>query len=207
MNNILIINAHHRVEGVAEGSLNAAYANKAKELLEARGYTVRTSKTDDGYDIAEELEKHQWADAVILQSPVYWMGVPWTFKKYMDEVYSSGLQGELCNNDGRSRSHPKGPKANYGGGGTLQDTKYMISLTFNAPKEAFNDPEEYLFQGKSVDDLFFPQHMNFRFFGMTALPTFSCHDIIKDPKADEDFARFEAHLETHFPVVDKTQAA
>ena len=46
----------------------------------------------------------------------------------------------------------------------LLEKKYMLSLTFNAPKEAFNNVNEYLFQGKNVDDLFFPMHMNFRFF-------------------------------------------
>ena len=123
------------------------------------------------------------------------MGVPWTFKKYMDEVYTAGMDGRLCAGDGR---HSDAPKQNYGAGGSLSGKQYMLSLTFNAPEESFNDPQEYLFQGKSVDDLFFPMHMNFRFFGMEALPTFACYDVMKAADAESDFKRFEAHLKEHF---------
>ena len=106
----------------------------------------------------------------------------------MDEVYTAGMFGKLCNNDGRSKEEPK---KNYGAGGVLTNSKYMLSLTFNAPKESFNDEGEYLFQGKSVDDLFFPQHMNFRFFGMKPLPTFVCYDVMKNADIEDDFKRLE----------------
>ena len=86
----------------------------------------------------------------------------------------------------------------YGSGGTLAGKKYLLSLTFNAPKEAFDDADQYLFQGKSVDDLFFPMHMNFRFFGMEPMETFACHDVMKNPDIENDFARFDAHLNKHF---------
>lgn len=193
MQNIFIINAHHP-SPFSAGKLNGALVEKATALLEQAGLQVRHTASAEAYDVAEEVEKHQWADAIILQSPVNWMGVPWSFKKYMDEVYSAGMQGQLCLYDGRSK---EAPKKNYGGGGTLQGKQYMLSLTFNAPEEAFNDADEYLFQGKSVDDLWFPQHMNFRFFAMEALPTFACHDVMKNPDIDNDFQRFEAHLHAH----------
>lgn len=57
-----------------------------------------------------------------------------------------------------------------------------------------NDESEYLFQGKSVDDLFFPMHMNFRFFGMTVLETFACYDVMKNPQIENDFERYKVHL-------------
>ena len=31
----------------------------------------------DDYDVAAGLEKHQWADVILLQTPVNWMGVHW----------------------------------------------------------------------------------------------------------------------------------
>jgi modulator of drug activity B len=113
----------------------------------------------------------------------------------MDEVYTAGMGGQLCNGDGRTEA---APKANYGAGGTLTGKQYMLSLTFNAPQESFNDPNEYLFQGKSVDDLWFPMHMNFRFFGMTALPTFACFDVMKNPDIETDLQRFAIHIDQHF---------
>lgn len=101
------------------------------------------------------------------------------------------MAGALCNGDGRKAD---APTFNYGKGGTLQGKKYLLSLTFNAPLQAFNDKDEYLFQGKDVDDLFFPMHMNFRFFGMASLPTFACFDVMKNPDVENDFFRFKSHL-------------
>ena len=194
MANILIINAHHRYP-FAEGKLNQALVEIADQVLTGKGHATKIVRTDDEWKVEEELENHKWADVVLLQSPVNWMMVPWTFKKYMDEVYSAGMGGVLCEGDGRHRDQPK---KNYGAGGTLKGKKYMLSLTFNAPEESFNDPDEYLFQGKGVDDLWFPMHMNFRFFAMEALPTFACHDVVKDANVDRDFERYRAHLNAHF---------
>lgn len=194
MANILIINAHHHYP-FAEGKLNKTLAQIADDRLAAKGHNTQIVHTDEEWDIEEELKKHQWADIVLLQSPVNWMMVPWTFKKYMDEVYTAGMHGALCNGDGR---HDDSPKENYGAGGTLNGKKYMLSLTFNAPEESFNDPNEYLFQGKSVDDLWFPMHMNFRFFAMEALPTFACYDVMKNPDVEKDLERFKAHIDDNF---------
>ena len=152
----------------------------------------------EAWEVDDEIEKHQWADAVIVQTPVNWMGVPWSFKKYMDFVYTAGMDGRLCAGDGRSRQDAS---MQYGAGGTLQGRKYMLSLTFNAPDNAFNDPSQDFFEGKSVDDLFWPMHLNFRFFGMEPLPTFACYDVLKNPQIEEDFARFDQHLQEHFPQV------
>lgn len=194
MSNILIINAHQHYP-FAEGNLNKSLVALAKELLEAKGHEIRVVETQNGYDVEEEIANHQWADVVILQSPVNWMGVPWSFKKYMDDVYTAGMDGRLTQFDGRTEEEPK---KNYGAGGTLTNTKYMLSLTFNAPEESFNDENEYLFQGKSVDDLFFPMHMNFRFFGMSPIETFACFDVMKNGDAESDFKRYTAHIEKHF---------
>lgn len=191
MKKALIINAHQEYP-FAKGELNKTLAQKIGSYLEEKGYEIKTTTMKDNYDIDEEVDKHVWADLVILQSPVNWMGVPWSFKKYMDEVYTAGMFGKLCQNDGRTADKPK---ENYGAGGLLNDSKYMLSLTFNAPEESFNNKDEYLFQGKSVDDLFFPQHMNFRFFGMQALPTFVCYDVMKNADIENDFNRLEKHLQ------------
>ena len=194
MSHILIINAHQYYP-FSEGKLNGALVDRAVNLLEEKGHQVRVVSMQETIDVEAELANHQWADTIILQSPVNWMGVPWSFKKYMDEVYTAGMAGQLCNGDGR---HAGAPKANYGTGGTLSGKRYMLSLTFNAPAESFDDPDEFLFQGKSVDDLFFPMHMNFRFFDMTPLDTFTCFDVMKNADIDNDFTRFDAHLTRFF---------
>lgn len=200
MKNIFIINTHEFFP-FSEGKLNQVLVEKAKANLENKGYDIRLLTMKDDYDIDEEVEKHVWADTLILQIPVNWMGVPWSFKKYMDLVYSTGTDGRLCDGDGRTRSDPS---KQYGSGGSLTGKNYMLSLTFNAPKSSFDDPQQEFFGGRGVDDLFWPMHLNFKFFGMKPLETFSCHDVLKNPEIQCDFERFEAHLDKLFsPVSSK----
>jgi len=194
MSNVLIINAHEP-SPFSQGKLNASLVEKARGILAEKGHQVRVVTMLDELVVEEQLAHFEWADRVILQSPVNWMTIPWSFKKYMDEVFTAGMGGALCAFDGRTEEEPK---KNYGTGGTRTNTKYMLSLTFNAPEESFNNEKEYLFQGKSVDDLMLHMHANFRFFGMSALPTFASFDVMKNPQIDTDFARFETHLDEHF---------
>jgi modulator of drug activity B len=194
MKKALIINAHQEYP-FAKGELNKEIAKRIENYLKSIGYEIKTTTMKDEWNADEEVDKHTWADVVVLQSPTNWMGFPWIFKKYMDEVYTAGMFGKMSQNDGRTAEEPK---KNYGAGGLMQDTKYMLSLTFNAPEESFNDPNEFLFAGKSVDDLYFAQHMNFKFFGMQPLPTFACFDVMKNPNIENDFKRLEAHLVTNF---------
>ena len=193
MSNILIINGHQYYP-FSEGRLNSTLVDKAVNLFEGKGHTTRVVTMSEPVDVEKELENHQWADIIIIQTPVNWMGVTWSFKKYMDEVYTAGMGGALCVGDGRTED---APKKNYGMGGTLTNTKYMMSLTFNAPEESFNDAEEF-FNGKSIDDLMFPMHMNFKFFGMKPMETFACFDVMKNADVENDFKRFEAHIHKHF---------
>jgi modulator of drug activity B len=194
MRKALVINAHQYYP-FAEGKLNRTLADRIADRLAGKGCEVRRTGVEAGYEIEAEVANHLWADVIVLQTPVYWMGVPWIFKKYMDEVYTAGMAAGFCTGDGRSS---KAPKRNYGMGGLLTSKRYMLSLTFNAPKEAFADPTEPFFAGMAVDDLFRPMHLAFRFFGMQALPTFVCHDVMKDPQIEADLARLDAHLDASF---------
>jgi modulator of drug activity B len=193
MSQVLIINGH-QFYPFSKGRLNATLVDQAVKLLEAKGHSTRVVTMADELNVEEQLAHHQWADVVILQSPVNWMGVSWSFKKYMDEVYSAGMAGALCVGDGRTADEPR---KNYGRGGVLTGKRYMLSLTFNAPEEAFNDPAEF-FSGRSVDDLMFPMHMNFKFFDMQPMPTFCCFDVMKNPQISEDLERFTQHIKQHF---------
>lgn len=193
MSNVLIINGHQYYP-FAEGRLNATLVDKAVEVLTSKGHSTRVVTMSEEVDVEKELENHQWADAILFQTPVNWMHVTWSFKKYMDLVYTAGMGGALCNGDGRTSD---APKKNYGKGGTMTGKKYMISLTFNAPEEAFNDENDF-FEGKSIDDLMFPMHMNFKFFDMTPLPSFAAYDVMKNADVENDLKRFEAHIKANF---------
>lgn len=194
MKNILIINGHQPYEGISSGKLNASLIERLKNLLPAEAFSVKETNVIDDYNIDEEIEKHQWADIVFLQFPINWMQVPWKLKQYQDTVYTFGMDGRLCAGDGRLLEDAS---KQYGSGGSLTDTKYMLSVTFNAPENAFNDKSQNFYAGKSVDDLLFPTHLNFKFFGMESLPTFACYDVLKNPDIENDFKRFEQHIKTH----------
>src|SRR5665648_720790 len=143
MKNVLIINAHLRYPEFSEGNLTKALIETATDVFENNGLEVKTTKIEDGYDPNEEMEKHLWADLVILQTPVNWMSAPWIYKKYADEVFNAGLfTKKMVTDDGRTR---KDPSKQYGSGGVLQGKKFMFCATWNAPEEAFNDESQVFF--------------------------------------------------------------
>ena len=195
--NVLLINGHQRWEGFAEGRLNQTIIDETQKQLANTGHEVKTTIVESGYDIAEELDKYKWADAVFVQTPVYWMSVPYLFKKYMDEVFTSGIGEVLCTDDGRTRSDLS---KKYGSGGLLNKKKYMLSTTWNAPLESFEDPAQF-FEGKGVDGVFMWLHKAFQFFSMEPLPTFSCHDVLKNADVEGDLKRLEEHLAKSFPAI------
>ncbi len=191
MSNVLIVNAGKSLAH-SKGRLNNTLTNVAAAFLREHGHEVDISVVDQGYDIEREIGKILWAKTVIYQMPGWWMGTPWILKKYLDEVFTAG-HGRLYASDGRSRSS----NATYGSGGLLQGTRYLLSVTWNAPAEAFTDPQQF-FEGVGVDGVYLPFHKANQFLGMTPLPTFMCNDVIKQPKIDEDIVRYRQHLAAIF---------
>ena len=175
--------------GHSKGELNHHYAETAKKILAEMGFEVSVTRTEAGWDAVAEQQKMREAAAVILQFPVWWMGGPWQVKKYFDEVFGPGM----ITGDGRTRVNPA---VNYGTGGLLS-SRYMLSCTWNAPKNAFEAPEEF-FEGKGIDAVLFPIHKAFQFLGMKPFATFMANDVMKNPMIEEDLVRFEAALRANF---------
>lgn len=173
----------------SKGELNHTLTDVAATYLREAGHQVDVTVVDNGYVVADEIQKYLAADTVIYQMPGWWMGAPWTVKKYIDEVFTEG-HGSLYANDGRTRSDAS---QKYGSGGLLKGKQYMISATWNAPQQAFDDPADF-FEGRGVDAVYFPFHKANEFLDMTALPTFLSVDVMKRPDIDNDVARYEAHL-------------
>ena len=44
-------------------------------------------------------------------------------------------------------------------------------------------------------------HLNYKFLGMKPLETFACYDVLKNPDVENDFVRFEAHLDRLFSAI------
>ena len=188
MSNILIINGA-KTFAHSNGELNDTLAELAKTVLGELGHSVQITRADSLYDADEEVQKYLWADTVIYQMPGWWMGAPWTVKKYIDDVFTAG-HGSLYANDGRSRSDAS---KKYGSGGLIHAKKYMLSLTWNAPVEAFSAPDQF-FHGAGVDGVYLPFHKANQFLGMQALPTFMVNDVIKAPEIAAYKAQYRSHL-------------
>jgi len=167
-----------------------------KESLEAKGYEVKTTYIESGYDVNEENDKLLWADVVYLQTPVYWFGLPSLFKSYIDKVLMVGYaQGTTLTGDGRTREDLN---KKYGSGGLLTNKKYMVCSTWNSPAEAFNDKEQF-FEGLSVDQVLTPLHKSYQFLGMNKIPSFTFFDIFKgQEEVSKQVEEFKKHISTHF---------
>ncbi|MDD5359898.1 MAG: NAD(P)H-dependent oxidoreductase [Sulfurovaceae bacterium] len=191
MKNILIINGHQHYANIAEGKLTQFYIDTANEFFTKNSFIVKNSIIESAYDIKEELEKFAWANVIIFQYPVYWMGVPWITKKYIDEIFSAGKDTVTYTSDGRSRSDAS---KKYGSGGLMQGKHYMLSLTYNCPISEFDNKDGF-FDGLSLDEANIATHKTFQFCGATPLKTFSVHDVFKgDLNIEDEKVRFLAHL-------------
>lgn len=182
MKHVLLLNLHQKYEGIANGNLTKELLGEAKKFFLKNGYEVKETHIDDGYDTPQELEKFQWADLFFVQSPVYWMGLPWLGKKYIDDIFSAGLNTVTYASDGRSRHDPS---KTYGSGGLMTGKRYMLSFTYNCPQSEFNNPEGF-FEGMSLDEANVALHKTFQFCGATPYPSYAVHDVYKSEFAIED---------------------
>lgn len=101
----------------------------------------------------------------------------------MDEVFNVGLATkELLADDGRTRDDPN---RQYGTGGKMQGKRFMISATWNAPRETFDNPASFMYAGKGSADLFLNITSNYKFVGFDILPDFGVWNIFKNPQVPQ----------------------
>ena len=191
MTKIFIINGGQKF-GHSGGKFNATIAHETAAFFQNNAnFEVQTTDINENYDVAEEVAKYVWADVVIYHTPIWWFQLPFGFKKYIDEVFTEGHVKGIYLSDGRSSANPT---RNYGTGGMLHGRKYMLTTSWNAPKEAFTLPGEF-FNETSVDDgpLFGFHRMN-AFTGMSSLESMHFHDVEKNADVPRDIALYKAHL-------------
>lgn len=195
MKNVLIINGHQKYDSVAEGKLTQLFIDKANSFFETNGFNVKNTKVESNYDVKDEVEKFAWADYILFQYPVYWMGVPWITKKYIDEIFSAGAHTVTYESDGRSRQDAS---KTYGSGGLMKGKKYMLSLTYNCPTSEFDNKNGF-FEGLSLDEANVATHKTFQFCGVEPLETYSIHDIFKgDLDMEHELKKFTDTLTKNF---------
>lgn len=198
MKKALLINTHLTYPGWSEGLLNGAFYKIAKEFFTANGFEVLETKVENGYNPDEEVEKHLQADIIVLQTPINWFGAPWIYKKYVDEVFNSGLRSaKFLSGDGRTREDLT---RQYGTGGKMQGKKFMVCSTWNAPKASFDDSQQLLFEGRSIADVLIQITSNYRFCGVEIIANYNCFDIFKDGDIVGALEKYPTHLKEFFSI-------
>ena len=79
----------------------------------------------------------------------------------------------------------------------MRGKKFMISATWNAPREAFDDPNGVLYAGKGTADLFLHITSNYKFTGYDILSDYGVFDIFKNPDIPRALEDYKRHLEKH----------
>lgn len=191
MTKIFIINGGQKF-GHSGGRFNETISKETLEFFKNNSnFEVKITDINNNYNPLEEVNKFVWADVIIYHTPIWWFQLPHGFKKYIDEVFTEGHAKRIYHSDGRSS---KNPAINYGTGGMLHGRKYLVTTSWNAPKEAFTLPREF-FNEKSVDDgpLFGFHRMN-AFTGMTQMESMHFHDIEKNADVPRDLELYKTHL-------------
>lgn len=167
-------------------------------FTEENGFEVKITDINEPYDLISEVEKFVWADVVIYHTPVWWFGLPYKFKEYLDTVFTAGHRTGIYYSDGRKKENPE---INYGTGGSLTGRKYMLTTTWNAPETAFTLPNEFFSQTSVDDGVMFGFHRMNAFTGMKKINGFHFHDLEKNatPERVEDYRlRYLNHLQHQF---------
>ncbi|MBY8858814.1 NAD(P)H-dependent oxidoreductase [Nocardia sp. CA2R105] len=113
-------------------------------------------------DIRAEQDKLRWADAVILQFPLWWYSMPAIMKGWVDRVFTHGFGYGVGEHD----EHRYGDRY---GEGTLAGKRALLSVTIGGKESHYSD------RGINgpIEDLLFPiQHGILYYAGMDILPPF-----------------------------------
>ena len=160
----------------------ADFTDGAGERLVVSAASERAHRTGTlGADIRTEQDKLRWADAVVLQFPLWWYGMPAILKGWFDRVFVKGFAYGVRDPDtGRTRRY---------GDGLLRGTRALAVVTAGAPEPSLG-PRGV---NGDIEQLLFPLlHGTLFYTGMTVLPPFVVPGA--DRIADEGCAEAAARL-------------
>ena len=190
MKKVFIINGAHAF-GHSQGKFNNTLTEASETHFKKTGYDTQITYINRSYNPIEEAKKFVWADLIVYHTPIWWFQLPFGFKKYIDVVLNEGQHIGIYKDDGRSRENPA---INYGTGGSLKNKKYILTTSWNAPKEAFEWEGEF-FEQTSVDKgVMFGFHKMNKFIGLQPMGTIHFHDIEKNADVPKELIRYEKFL-------------
>ncbi len=149
-------------------------------------------------DIVAEQDKLTWADAVVVQFPLWWYGLPAILKGWFDRVFVKGFGYGVRAEDGRTLRY---------GEGRLAGKRAMVVLTAGAREPAMG-PRGV---NGSLDEVLFPLHHGTLFYaGMSVLPPVAVYGADRVPdsrfaEACESLRERLRTLATDEPIPFRTQ--
>lgn len=143
-------------------------------------------------DVAGEIEKLLWADALILEFPLWWYGMPAILKGWVDRVYAYGFAYGVG-------EHSDKRWGDRFGEGTLAGKRAMLVVT------AGGWEEHYSARGVNgpIEDLLFPINHGVLYYpGYDVLPPFVAYRVDRFDQADFVVAAeaLRARMRTLFDV-------
>lgn len=180
--NVLIIQANQKLYA-SEGNLNGALSLKSKEFFSSIDYDTNLSDVTEPYEVEQEVEKLKVADLIIYHFPLWWFGVPYSLKRYFDEVLihkETFIISDI-----------------YGEGGQLQDKKFLLSVTSNMKKSDLGTVP--ILKGYSnIDDILSQIIITNRYLGVRKqLDTFHADNVIQGDTSSV-LDNYEKHLKLLF---------
>ncbi|HEX7884559.1 MAG TPA: NAD(P)H-dependent oxidoreductase [Phenylobacterium sp.] len=151
-------------------------------------------------DMVAEQEKLLWADAVILNFPIWWFSMPAILKGWVERVYALGLAYGLGVHDGERWGD------RYGQGG-LVGRRAMLTVTLGGHEPHYSERGV----NGSLDDILWPiQHGVLFYPGMEVLPPFALYHTHRLTEADwpevaQAYSRRLEGLFTDQPIPFRTQ--
>ncbi|MEW2360140.1 NAD(P)H-dependent oxidoreductase [Spirillospora sp. NPDC029432] len=137
----------------------ADYGHDPRERLQVGAASERAQAAGAlGPDIRAEQDKIAWADAVVLQFPLWWHGMPAILKGWFDRVFVQGFAFGVTDTQGRTLRYGEG---NLAGKRALVVTTAGARGTGMGPRGLHGDTEQLLFP---------LLHGTLWYTGMTVLP-------------------------------------
>ncbi|QEU90603.1 NAD(P)H-dependent oxidoreductase [Streptomyces kanamyceticus] len=142
-------------------------------------------------DIRAEQEKLAWADVVVFQFPLWWLGPPAILKGWFDRVLVQGF--------GFGIKDPEGQALRYGDGG-LAGKRALVVTSIGARESSFGPRGIH----GPLEEVLFPLlHGTFWYTGMAALPPFAVYGA--DRLTAAGFSRATADLRERLRTLDTTE--
>ncbi|NOK12793.1 NAD(P)H-dependent oxidoreductase [Corallococcus exercitus] len=141
-------------------------------------------------DITAEQQKLLWADAVLLQFPLWWFSMPAILKGWIDRVFALGFAYGVGVHEGERWGDRYGE-------GTLTGRRAMLSITIGGRAPHYFDRGV----NGALEDLLFPIEHGVLFYpGMDVLPAFVTYqsDRLKEEQWPSVAEAFQARLDGLF---------